>query len=455
MIFMLTTRLKASQHLRNRDGIALPVALLALVAVSILVTSLLLSSATEVSLSAAHQDATRRLFTAEGAIEAFIAERQTNLDTTTDRPYLPPEGSARDSVLITVSVLGNVPSSLPNYRTDRTWNDTTYAVTAAPRRGGRQVVAMIDKVMRERIITVNAGLTSGDNVAVSGGAKLSDGSDSPIDPGTGKVLCDDNAGARAVELTADSKATVTLSGGGEIIGATATTEVKTGDLVKNLFGISLDSLVKTADIKLNSRNFPSSKDPDDSKITLHTVGKVTSLDNLGAPRPNMQSTPLNWGCPADIFQDCRLSQYRDADTTRLPVIAINACKGTETPCTAANWGTTVVDMSHGQGVLIVYGGNFRVAGQFAFKGLILTEGSFRIDGRGGDGVTGPKIEGAVIGLGLNAAGQQSTVLDNEAKGNATVRYNRCALNLVTRQVQQTAPIRRMDGRTFGWFEVVR
>jgi hypothetical protein len=174
----------------------------------------------------------------------------------------------------------------------------------------------------------------------------------------------------------------------------------------------------------------------------------------------MQLDPLNWGCPADIFYDCE----SDSDLTRMPVIAIDASKPGECrivkkvrQCDPDKWGNVLVDMSHGQGILIVYNGSFKVAGQFAFKGIILVQGSFRIEGKGSaDPQNSPKIEGAVIGLGFNQDGKQSTVDDTYAKGGATVRYNRCAINLVTQQItKDMPPIQRMGGRTFGWFEVVR
>jgi hypothetical protein len=439
-------RSETFRQVQNSDGVALPIALLSLVAVTILVTSVLLSSSTEVVLSSAHQDATRGLFNAEGAIEAYVAAQGAALTPATTN-YTPPGGS---EVELSVTRLASVPSSDAAFSSDPSLNDITYAVTATPRRGGRRVTALIKRVTHRFNVTINAGLLSGDNVSVSGGAKLSDGSDSPIDPGTGQQLCTDTDGAKAVQLTSNSNGTVSTSGGGTIVGAVETLNVQTKDIVQSTFGRTLQQLIDGADIKLNSRDFK------DGKVVTHNVGKVTSL--LGQGATPMQNTPLNWGCPADIFADCRLPTYRDADTTRLPVIAIDAgstaCDRKNTNCSSV-WNTAIVDMSHGQGILIVYNGNFHIAGQFAFKGVILVEGSFTIDGRGGDAVNAPKIEGAVIGLGLNAQGQQSTVSDNSAAGNATVRYNRCAINLVTQQTTRAVPDPRLEGRTFGWFEVVR
>ena len=55
-------------------GVALPLALLGLVGVSLIVTTALLTSSTEYAISSAHQDATRALYIAEGGLQAYVAE---------------------------------------------------------------------------------------------------------------------------------------------------------------------------------------------------------------------------------------------------------------------------------------------------------------------------------------------------------------------------------------------
>ncbi len=165
---------KTFRLIRSREGVALPVALLSLIAVTILVTSVLLSSSTEGVLSIAHQDATRGLFNAEGAIEAYIAQSQLTLEQKNVR-YLPPGGSVRDSVLLAVSVLGEYPSPIQGFP-----NDFVFSVAATPVRGGRRVVAMIHKVNAPINMNVEGGLISGDDVNAKGNSTISDGSDSKI-----------------------------------------------------------------------------------------------------------------------------------------------------------------------------------------------------------------------------------------------------------------------------------
>ena len=69
----------------NERGAALPLALFGLVAVSILVTSALLTSSTELALSGAHQTAARRLHAANAALERFVADRAAMTTDTHER----------------------------------------------------------------------------------------------------------------------------------------------------------------------------------------------------------------------------------------------------------------------------------------------------------------------------------------------------------------------------------
>ena len=62
---------------RDERGVALPLALLGLVTVSLLVTTALVTSSTELAISGAHRDATEGLYSAEGGLQAYVAERGT------------------------------------------------------------------------------------------------------------------------------------------------------------------------------------------------------------------------------------------------------------------------------------------------------------------------------------------------------------------------------------------
>ena len=418
------------QHARNSQGVALPVALLALVAVSIIVTSVLLSSVTEVSLSAAHKDATRGLFRAEGAIEAYVAQNQLALDTVTNRRYLPPGSSTQDSVLITVSRLASVRNPDSRFSGDTLNNDTTFSIASTPIRGGRQVVAMIDKVFRAVNMTVEGGLISGDTVRLAGNTTVSDGSDSPLGA-DGNAICADTVGGKAIQTSPG--ATVGTSGNVTVVGEQEETPVARTDLVQSLFGTDLQSLIQRADIKFAAGQF--GQDP----ITSDPQTKWPKVANKSTP----QNTPYNWGCPADIYlkddknPSLGTACIIDGDETHRPIVAIDA-----------GGGTVTANLSHGQGMLIIYNGNLKVAGNFTYKGVVLVEGNFDIFATGG-GASAPKIEGAVIGVGAGSK------IDNDVAGSPTIRYNRCAINLLRQQWEETKVFRRMGDRTYGWSEIVR
>src|SRR5688500_17498727 len=89
---------------RNERGVALPLALLGLVSVSLLVTTALVTSSTELAISGAHQDATAALYTAEGGLQAYVAQNGTTLqndagDAAFD--YTPPGGGPRVRLSVT------------------------------------------------------------------------------------------------------------------------------------------------------------------------------------------------------------------------------------------------------------------------------------------------------------------------------------------------------------------
>lgn len=413
-------------HVQDRQGVALPVALLALVAVSIIVTSVLLSSATEVTLSVAHQDATRGLFRAEGAIEAYVAQNQLSLAGVTNQRYLPPGGSASDSVLVTVSVLGNVPNPDADFAGNPQFNDTTFSVAAAPLRGGRQVVALIDKVFRPIRMTVEGGLVTGDTINLKGNTTVSDGSDSQI--------CADTVGGKAIQTAPG--AIVNTDGNVKIIGEQEQTPVERTDLVQQMFGTDLKSLIARADIHFKRTTAVAGS-------TVFANDPITSDPAIKWPKVadkvTPQNTPYNWGCPADVFTSSTGATQciLDGDETHRPIVAIDA-----------EGGTIDAQLSHGQGMLIIYNGNLKVAGNFTYKGVILVEGNFDIFATGG-GSSAPKIEGAVIGVGTGSK------VDNDLAGSPTIRYNRCAINLLRQQWEETKVFRRMGDRTYGWFEVVR
>ena len=409
--------LKRFRH--SREGVALPVALFALIATALLITGVLLTSATEVTLSAAHQDATRDLHVAEGAIEAYVAATNTQLSARNNLPYTPPGGTSSDQVRLDVKLLAEAVNPNPGMPAD-----STFSITATPSRGGRQVTALITVANRPINMNVNGAIVVGNNVSFKGATTISDGSDSKI--------CADSVGATAIQTT--SNATVTKSNNTTVIGEQEQTAASRERLIENMFGTTLDQLKAKADIKFGPKAFGTTQ--------------VSSAGSTANPA-NPQATPYNWGCPADVFLDAQgVTQCElDSDRTYLPLVAIDASNAD------GSWGSVTVNLSHAQGMLVVYNGDLNIQGNLQFKGAIIVEGNFKVAATGG-GANTPKIEGAIIGLGYGSSGVVSEV-EHTTTGAPTIRYNRCAINAIQSAWQTSRSFRTFDQGTFGWVEAVR
>lgn len=383
----------------DRRGVALPIALLGLVVVSLLVTAALLTSSTELALSSAQREGSRSLYDADAAIERFVAQQADAGVLRPDTTYASPD--ARYNVRVTR--LANLSGS----GSTATWQNETFALVATPVNGrGRMVGAMVStsKILRKFNTNITAGATSGGDVKIQGNATISNGR------GT---ACGDTAN-NALEVTQGSK--VTLAGTPNIVGGIDTTSYTKDSLVARVLGgTSLDSLAKYAQIKFGPRF---------SKPTF--TGRVNA--DLSTPKD------YNWGCPGGMGLTCAAK-----DTAYYPLIAIDA-----------GGGSVTINGDYGQGILVVVNGSLQLQGNLMFKGIILVEKDLSVGG--GQGQYDGKIQGAVISL-----GQSSTVEDNVG-GTAVITYDKCSItaaqdafngNNLSNQRQT------FNVGTFAWFEVVR
>jgi hypothetical protein len=85
----------------------------------------------------------------------------------------------------------------------------------------------------------------------------------------------------------------------------------------------------------------------------------------------------------------------------------------------------------GQGILLV-DGNLQVQGRFKWTGIVIVRGTFSIAGTGGG--AGTKIIGAVAAMNRSAG-------TNGFSGNSSVTFSRCAVNQVTARLATAAPAR--------------
>ena len=148
----------------DERGVALPLALVGLVAVTLLVSTALVTSTIELAISSAHQAATESLYLAEGGLEAFVAARGTVLHEiagTGSIDFSPPGGAP---VQITVVHLGN-----------RQTADSTslrlFSVRSTPAQGGRSVAAQVTQMLvppRPLALDITSALMAGGHLDVAG-----------------------------------------------------------------------------------------------------------------------------------------------------------------------------------------------------------------------------------------------------------------------------------------------
>lgn len=375
-------------QLRNRRGIALPLAIFALLILSVLITGVLLTSSTEVALSNAHRNATADLYAAEGAIQAYTAERNTLLAPGIDDDYTAP-GS---EIPIKITVEREASLQTVSTSTEQT-RQTVFSVRGEPVGGGRTVVTMI----RVRQQTLDDLDLSGVNAALTLTGDIQVGQNPTTISKTSLTSCDKDPADHAVTRS-----------GKQLISET-------------LGGFTLRDLAWNADIKFgNYFNEP--------------AWSPTHAES-GHPEAH-----YNWGCPVGLGAP-------DAggcpDPPGVKIVAIDGQNG-----------TVRINDLHGHGILIVINGSLRLGGSFAYRGLILAERDIQITGAA-------TIEGAVISAGraIVDAAESADESDSSADGNASIYFNRCALNRVEDafndpdRTNWTEPT--VNGRTFNWFEVVR
>lgn len=402
----------------DRRGVALPLALLGLVVVSILVTTALLTSTTEAAISDAQKDATRSLYRADAAVEGYIASRAAALSGTNPQPLqrgtfaFSPQGGGTFSMGV-----ARLQSTNAAHPTQANWRriTETYSITATPTDGRGRAVGALYSVTRDApsgTLNINAGASIGANsIRIPGQAALLSGVDTSS-CSTGNVA--------ALELAAETDYSLRTSQVEGSIVRTTTSMANYGLRVLN--NITPQQLAGIAEIKwgeaLGGRAWS---------------GFGTSSGTLS------RSSGLNWGCPLNVgISSCNT----DPDSSYYPVVAIQPPNG-----------QTAALQGHGQGVLIVLG-DARVNSNFVFKGVVIIAGDLRTNG-------GTNIYGALVGLGditLDTTLRDGDDEDLTINGQALVKFDRCQLNKAQQSLANaglTMAQQQFGGRTFAWFEVVR
>jgi cytoskeletal protein CcmA (bactofilin family) len=412
----------------DQAGIALPVALLGLIAVSLMITAVIMSATTEVALSHAHQDATRSLYAAEGAIEALVARDRGALAPGSYPAFVAASGAT--PVNLTVTEVSSRDSGVTGVNLRR------LVLQAEPVGGGRALTAMADT--RPFGFDVTSSWVSGGNINLKGKAHVSDGSDS------GNISCTGQVAPNAVVL-ADT-ASVKVQNNATVTGNVQNSGLTGEQLVKQALGNrSIRDFIRyveatygpapNADYVTFGTNTlwnPSNPAP------FRSTDKPRSWDNISSvATPRTAGNRYNWYCPGKMDDATNCSTVTGMDTTAYKIIVIDGGNN-----------NVSIQGDHGQGLLIVINGRVVISGGFVFRGLVVAESDIDISGQGN------KIDGAVVSQNtVNVELQTSSDIENETAGNTVIRYNKCALdNLRDKLGGDGAPV---ISPTFGWSELIR
>ncbi|HYJ78599.1 MAG TPA: pilus assembly PilX N-terminal domain-containing protein [Longimicrobiaceae bacterium] len=392
----ILARLRAHRTPLGERGIALPIALLGLVAVSLMVTTALLTSSSEVAIGTAHVDATRSLYTAEQGLNSWLTNVATNSANLTAGTATWRVPNSTDDVQLTTVRLSQVTNADQSVM-------RTFAITAEPMRSGspagRAVVAMV-KQFTPGPPTVNMNITSaitlGGDLEVNGNAFTVNGR---FDG------CGVNGGVDAVRSAFDSQIT--------------TNNERHMD---NFLGINDGGAETSGRAAIDSTGLTR------EQLGLDVLGGLT-IDQLISALPLSKKWGPRFGRPA-------WDGVLDTVPTREDAAAVDANGGT-------------VDVTGGSGMLIIVNGNVELEGNTVFDGIIIVEGNFTLSGT-------PSVTGSLISLastGQNSIDQDASAISN---GHITVQFDRCQIDAALQALgRASTPATPLTSTTFSWFELVR
>jgi len=391
--------------LKSERGMALALAIVALVVVAALIAGAFFSAVQE-QRGAENE---RRVLTAFGVAEEglydVIRGWDANRATYTGLYPYPAFGPAQDAVAIDRTTSARRTGSYSGtlfklndelYVIDVTAQDTMTLAGRLRGGGASQRLGLLVRI-KPLVLSAQAALTSGGANVLGGNASI-DGNDQ-IPPGwTGCAPLDT---ARAGVRTQTTNA-VTTTGHPTILGYPPVLKDPTlSDSSFSVFGdMTYAQLASQADITLPAQNLS-------NKIAPAVSGGTCNKNVL-----------TNWGSPSDPAGPC--GQY-------FPLIRITG--------TGAS-----INGQEGQGVLLV-DGSLNVPGGFQFFGVIIIKGSLKTSGGGGNPA---HLWGTVMVQDTVALADTT----NTITGNANILYSKCA---ITKALNKTGVATMMRSR--GWVKL--
>jgi hypothetical protein len=371
---------------RNERGIALAIAIFALVVVGALVAAAFFAGTQEQRLA----ENAKRVTQSFGVAETGIAEgvRQWEPVFFNQQPVYP-----LDSALITRQTTpartgsygGYVYKLNANmYLMDITGSDTASRTGRIRGGGARQRLGLITRV-RPLAVDVQASLTTQGSVRIQGNGEVNGVNQDPAGwncTGSGSDTMPDLAGIR-------NTGTVQTGGNGDVLGSPPVWQDNTvNNNTFTQFGdVTFDDLVARADVSIPGGNYRSEPS---------LVGGVCN-----------RADPLNWGDGMNPAGAC--ARY-------FPIIYVD--------------GDVTLNGVQGQGILLVRG-NVRVQGSYQFFGLTIIQGDLTT---AGGGSTDAHFWGAVLA-------RNADIDTQSISGNATLNYSSCAILTALQATGVAAPLR--------------
>lgn len=358
----------STSRVSNERGMALAVAIFALVVIGALVAGTFFAGRLEQSSGQATVYATQ----AAEAGEAGLSDAISGLNATTLGAMA--VGSTTDLGTLSLPAAPRVSAT----RSVRRLTTSLFMVEALGTRWNGASGSMADRRLGTLIrlvtanISVNAGLTALGDVLVSGNSTVSGNDATPSAWTAAGVSCPPAADVTGVRYngTLDKKGSSTLTG----------------------------SPPSTNDASLNASNIFGGTDFAALKAlrTLTIPGNISGLAPAvtGSPAKCDASVLTNWGAPTDAASPC---------FNYFPIVY--------------HYGDMNISGSGaGQGILLVEG-NLNVQGRIDFYGPVIVTGGVDVRGTGSDDV---KFYGGILA-------QNVTLDDSRLTGNATVNYSSCAI----------------------------
>lgn len=377
----------------RRPGIALPIALAAIVAVGALIAGVFFASTQEFRVGRNTLAAQRAMHGAEVGLSSIVSQWKW-----TDSVKVGGVKRLRDTIIDEALVQRQLTRVSP----------TVFWVTSTSVAGalGLQSRALkrLNTVIRIETpdFKIMGAVTSRGKTQLGGSAILSG-----TDTVPGNWDCPPGGPTASALVVNDSAANVSASGNKlTLIGdpkiKDSTALVKDTMTFTRFGGFSYDSLALLASKVRTSNASP-----------INTVGPVLNLDGT---------------CDIAHVDNWGATSHPHACAGYFPIVHL---KGpTLTYMLQGNGG--------GQGIMLV-DGNVEISGSFQWTGLILVRGYVKVSGTGTGG--GVKITGAIAAMNRNAA-------TNDVSGNSSVTFSRCVLDQITSKYAIAAPLQHR-----GWADL--